>query len=164
VSNKWGAIRANVIAAIQALPGINGTPVKALGIPADAFRLELREVIGVCLAEDEWDTAARGIADYRDNPATINVPIVILATSEWPPESAQSDDGKIEDLTAAILGSNTVGGPGPGIRGVNVGTSETGAVYLAAVKSQIIPDKNRAEGSGGAIAKVLEMRSTVLPL
>jgi hypothetical protein len=163
VSNRWSAIRDNVVAAIKALPGINGTPVVKLGIPADLWKFGHREAIGVCITEDEWDVPARGISDFRDNPAEIHIPIVILATSEYPVESAFEDDGKIDDLTAALLGSN-VGTSGAGIRGVDVGTSDTGAVYLVPVKSQIVPDKNRAEGSGGAIAKIIEFKSTVLPL
>ncbi len=152
-----------MVAAIKALPGINGTPVVPLGIPADAYRLGFRKVIGVCMAEDAWDEKGLDIGEFRDAPANIYMPIVVLATSEYPPESAQSDDGQIEDLTAAILGSN-VGSVGPGIRGVNVGSPDTGIVRFYALKSHIIPDKNRAEGSGGALAKIIEMKSTVLPL
>ena len=161
--NRWSDLRDNVVAAIKALPGINGTPVEKLGIPADAFRIERRELIGVCLAEDVWDVPMRGVGDYRDVPAEISFPIVVVATSEYPPASALEDDGKIEDLVAAILGSN-VGDIGIGIRGVNVGNSTTGAVYLMAVKSQLVPDKSRAEGSGGKLAKIIEMKTTVLPL
>ena len=163
MNNRWSDIRDNVVAAIKALPNINGTPVEKLGIPADLFRFGHRTAIGVCLAEDQWDRANHGIADYRDNPAEISVPIVILGTAEYPVEAALDGDGMIEELCAVVLGSNR-GTVGPGIRGVNVGTEDTGPVYLEAEKSQIVPGKDRAEGSGGPLVKILEMKSTVLPL
>jgi len=161
--NRFTAIRSNIVDAIKALPGINGTPVRKLGVPEDLFHLGDRQAIGVCTTDEEWFPEQRGLADYRDNPAVMVIPIAILVNSEYPPESALEDDGKIDDLTAAILGSNQ-GDSGPGIRGVNVGTVETAAVYLTPIRTRIVPDANRAAGSGGALVKVLEMQTTVLPI
>ncbi len=163
MSNRWKVIRENVAAAIQALPAVDGTPVYQLGIPADILHMGARQAVGVCLTEDKWDRAARGIADYLDNPAEITIPVVIMSTSEYPPDSALTADGKIDDLTAAILGAN-LGDVGQGIRVVNVGDETTGPVYLTAEKSEIVAEPKRAEGSGGALLKVITFVSTVLPL
>ena len=163
MANRWRSIRDNVVTAIKALPAVNGTPVVKLGIPVDILKLGHRQAIGVCLSEDVWDVPERGISDFRDNPATITVPVVIMATSEYPPESAQADDGKIEDLSAAILGSN-VGDIGPGIRGVNVGDETTGIVTLVPEKSEIAADQSRSAGTGGQLLKIITFRTTVLPL
>lgn len=164
MSTRWGAIRDNLVAAIKALPGINGTPVVKLGVPEDVWPLGMRDVIGVCLTEDDWLDIDEGISDYRDRPALITIPVVVKTTSEWPPESALNDGGKIEELCQAILGSN-IGTAGAGVRGVDIGLpGVTGGVYVRAVSSQIVAGQDRTPGSGGSICKVLTMKSTVLPL
>lgn len=163
-----GQIRDNVVAAILALPNWpSDVPVEKLGIPPDAFQRGYRTMVGVCLTDDTWTPQAitSGLGDYNDKESEIDLAIVVYSTSEASPSGAlESDDGMIDGLVTAILGSNRAG-YGPGIRAVDLGVAGvTGGLHLIAVKTQIVADAKRAEGSGGALAKVIMCRTTALAL
>ena len=166
---RQGEIRKNIAAAIRALSGWPPeVPVETLALAQDAFRREHRTMVGVTLTDDTWQHIDDGISDYLDRAAEIDVSIVVYSTSESGGDSTtgvlDSDDGMIDGLVGLILGSS-VGGYGSGLRSVNVGIAgETGGVYLRAVKTQLMADQKRAEGSGGALAKIIMMRTTTLPL
>ena len=163
---QW-TIRENIIAAIEALPNWPAdVPVKMLGLPADAFHMELRTMVGVCLTDDSWTNVDTPIGDYVDQAAEMNIQIIVLTTSESgdPAGVFDPDDGQLDSLVGLILGSNQ-GGYGPGLRSADVGVAgETAAVRLRAVRTQLIAEQKRAEGSGGALAKIIMMRTTTLPL
>lgn len=164
--SRQATIRDNIVAAILALPNWpSDIPVLKLGIPQDAFRLGYRKLVGVCLTDDTWQNIDEGLADYLDKPAEVDIQIIIYATSEVSPVGAfEPDDGNIDGLFGLILGSNRPG-YGPGLRSANVGVPfDTGPVYCRAVKTNLIADQARAEGAGGALAKVINMRTTTLVL
>lgn len=168
---RVGAIRTNILNAIKALPGWpTFVPVEKYALPQDVFRREQRTVVGVCLTDETWQEieAPLGAGGDLDHQAEIDVSIVIYSTSESGGDSTagvlEADDGMIDALEALILGSR-VGDAGPGIRQTDVGVpGETGAVYVRPVKTQLMADQKRAEGSGGALAKIIMMRTTTLPL
>lgn len=168
--NRWSLLRANVVAALEAVVAtavapMNDLHVIPIGIPADLFYLGVREGIGVTMASDNWLNLDEGLTDYYDHEATMDLMICLLATSEQSPDGALTDDGKLDDMTELVLGSRVPAFASAGIRGTDVGAGlGIGAVRLRAVKSQLIPEQKRAEGSGGALAKVILMRTTSLPL
>lgn len=159
-------IRENIVNAILALPGWpSEVPVVKLGIPQDAFRLGYRTLVGVCLTDDAWTSIDLGLGDQLDQPATVEVQVVVYSTSEASPTGAfEPDDGNIDGLVGLLLGSNRAG-YGPGLRSADVGVpNETGEVHCRGVKTNIVADQARAEGTGGAIAKIINFRTTVFPL
>jgi hypothetical protein len=165
--SRQAVIRDNIVAAIKALPGWPpDVPVEKLGLPADAFHRDHRTMVGVCMTDEAWTSIDLGLGDPVDQPAEMNVQIIVYATSESGDPAAvfSPDDGNIDGLVSKILGSN-VPGYGPGLRNADVGVpGETGAVRLRAVRTQLIAEQKRAEGSGGALAKIIQMRTTALPL
>jgi hypothetical protein len=165
--DRWSPIRINIVNGIKAIPGWpRDVEVRALGIPQDAFFQGWRRGVGVCLsAEDEWQSIDKGLNDRLDQPAEMNVPICIYSYSEASPAGAlEARDGGIDTLASLLLGSNVTGYT-RGIRSVDIGIPfETGGVYLRAVKTQLIPEQKRAEGSGGGLVKVIMFRTTTLPL
>lgn len=166
MTDRLGTIRTNIVNAILALPGWpSGVPVEKLGIPHDVFFRGPRTMVGVCTTEEAWTDLEEGIGDYIDRMAEADVSVVVFSTSELSPAGAlEVDDGNIDGLVSIILGSR-VGGIGPGLRSADVGVpGETGAVRCRAVKTQLIADARRAEGSGGGLAKVILFRTTALPL
>jgi hypothetical protein len=166
LSGRLTTIRDNIVAAITALPGYNGTPVFKLGIPHDLFWLGPRVAIGVCLSEEDYLHPDEGLGDRLDREAEMLIPICVLSTSEANVAAALEEDVTgIDDLSALILGSHHGPMAGPGLRSANVGVvGETGGVYLRAIKTTLIPDPKRSEGSGGALMKVILMRTTAVPL
>lgn len=159
-------IRDNIVAAIRALPGWpQEVPVEKLGLPQDAFFRGHRAMVGVCLTTDKWTSIDLGLGDNLDQPCEMDLQIVVYATSELSPAGAlDPDDGNIDGLVGMLLGSNRAG-YGRGLRDVDVGVpSQTGAVRCRAVSTSLMADQKRAEGAGGAMAKVLSMRTTVVAL
>lgn len=159
-------VRDNIVAAIKALPNWPASvPVEKVGFSADVFRRGHRCMVGVASTTDEWQSLNLNLGDAVDQPAEMDIEIVVYATSELSPTGAlDPDDGNIDGLVSAILGSHR-GGYGPGIRNTDVGVPfQTGGVYCRAVKTYLIADQARAEGSGGALAKCILMRTTTLPL
>lgn len=141
-------IRDNIVAAILALPTWPAeVPVEKLGLPTDAFYRGYRRMVGVCLTEDEWHSLDLGLNDPLDQPATMELSIVVYSTSELSPVGAlEPDDGMIDGLVGAILGSGR-GGYGPGLRSADVGVpGQTGAVRCRAVRTQLMADEKRALG------------------
>jgi len=164
--SRQAALRENIVNAIKALPNWpSHVPVMKLGIPQDAFRMECRTMVGVCLTDEVWQNIDKGLGDYLDKEATVDVQIVVYSTSELMPSGAlEPEDGNIDGLVGLILGSNRPG-YGTGLRSVNVGVPfDTGPVYCRAVKTNLVADQARAEGSGGGLAKVINMRTTSLVL
>jgi hypothetical protein len=164
--SRWTVIRNNVIAAIKALPLYDpAIPVYALGVPPDIFGMGTRVALGVCLSQDIWLDVDSALSYYVDREAEMNIPIVILTTSEASPAGALEEAGMIDDLTAMILGTAVGPMTGPGLRSADVGVAgETGGVYLRSVTSTLVPGPDRALGAGGALAKVILMRTTSVPL
>jgi hypothetical protein len=164
--SRQAAIRANIVAAILALPDWPlDVPVEKLGIPSDAFHMGHRTMVGVCLTDDAWRNLDEGLDDPLDHEAEMEVQIVVYSTSEASPTGAlEPDDGNIDGLVGLILGSNRPG-YGPGLRSADVGAPfDVGAVRCRAVRTQLMAEQKRAEGSGGALAKIIMMRTTALPL
>ena len=165
-SRQW-AIRKNIVNAILALPGWPAdVPVELLGLPADAFHRSHRTMVGVCVTDDTWLSPDSGIGDYVDQAAEMEVQIIVYSTSESGDPSGvfDPDDGNVDGLCGLILGGNS-GEYGPGLRSADVGVpGETAAVRLRAIRTQLIAEQKRAEGSGGALAKVIMMRTTTFPL
>lgn len=164
--SRQAALRENIVAAILALPSWpSDVPVLKLGIPQDAFRMGYRKMVGVCLTDDVWQDIDEGLGDFLDKEATVDIQIVVYSTSEATPTGAlEPEDGDIDGLIGLILGSNRPG-YGGGLRSVNVGVPfDTGPVRCRAVKTHLVADQARAEGAGGALAKVINMRTTTLVL
>jgi hypothetical protein len=164
--SRQASIRDNIVAAILALPNWPAdVPVEKLGLPQDAFHRGYRTMVGVCLTDDTWQNIDEGLDDYLDKQAEIDVQIVVYSTSEGSPTGAlEPDDGNIDGLIGLLLGSHRPG-YGPGLRSADVGAPfDVGAIRCRAVKTSLIADQKRAEGSGGALAKVIMMRTTTLPL
>lgn len=166
IPSKQAIIRDNIVAAILALPGWpSGVAVEKLGLPTDAFHRGHRTMVGVCLTEDVWNSLDLGLDDPLDQPSEMDVNIVIYSTSELSPAGAlEPDDGNIDGLLSLILGSGAAG-YGRGLRTADVGVPfVTGGIRMRAVKTTLMADQKRAEGAGGAIAKILLMRTTAVPL
>lgn len=163
-------LRDNVVAALETLvasaaPPLNDLRVVPVGIAADMFYLGVREGIGVTLASDVWLHLEQGLTDYYDHEAEMDIQLVLLATDESGPGNALSSPGKIDDMMELVLGSRVPAFTSAGIRATDVGAGiGLGAVRLRAVKSSIVPEQKRAEGAGGALAKVLLMRTTSMGL
>jgi hypothetical protein len=163
--SRFTAIRQNICNAIVALPGYDQSwPVYPLGIPADAFFLGVPTAIGVCLSKDRWIKPEDDIQMRIDQEAVMDIPIVFLGTSEASPAGALSEDEMIDDMVSTVLGTAMGPRAGPGIRSVDVGIPGECVLYLMAIGSDLIPEKKRAEGSGGALAKVILFRTTSLAL
>jgi hypothetical protein len=165
---RQSVIRENIKNAILGLPDWpSDVAVEKVGLPADVFQMGRRTMVGVCITDDSWLSVDTPIGDYVDQAAEMNVQIIVYATSESGGETSsvfEPDDGRIDTLVGLILGSNS-GGYGPGLRSADIGVpGETAAVRLRAVKTQLIAEQKRAEGSGGALAKIIMMRTTTLPL
>lgn len=164
--SRQAAIRDNIVAAILALPDWpSDVPVEKIGIPQDCFRRGYRTMVGVCLTDDVFLNIDEGLDDPLDHEAEMDVQVVIYSTSEASPAGAfEPDDGRIDSLTSLILGSHRPG-YGPGLRSADVGVAgDTGAIRCRGVKSSLMADQARAEGAGGAIAKILNMRTTAFGL
>lgn len=160
--SRQSAIRENTVAAILAIPNWpDDVPVEKLGIPQDAFRRGYRTMVGVCLTDDVWTSIDLGLGDPLDQPATVDVQVIVYSTSEGSPSGAlDADDGRIDSLVGLLLGSNRPG-YGPGLRSADVGVpNDTGPIRLRAVKTAIMADQARAEGNGGALAKIINFRTT----
>lgn len=164
--SKQATIRDNVVAAIKALPNWPADwPVEKIGIPQDLFYRGLRRAVGVCLTEDTWHSLDLGLSDPLDQPAEMDLVIVVYATSELSPTGAlEPDDGGIDGIVGLILGSNAVG-YGAGLRSADVGVAfVTGGVRCRAVKTAVMADEHRSVGNGGGLAKLLFLRTTAFGL
>ena len=161
-----GDIRDNIVAAILAIQGWpQNMPVEKVAFMTDVFYRQHRAMVGVAMTEDRWTSIDYSLSDPLDQPATIDLNVVVYATSELSPTGAlETDDGNIDGIVSLILGSNRPGFT-KGLRAVDVGMAfTTGGVYCRAVKTFLVADQRRSEGSGGAMAKVILMRTTTLPL
>lgn len=168
--SKTAQIRDNIRAAILALPDWPAdVPVEKLLIPTDAFHRGHRMMVGVCLTEDSWQNLDLALNDFIDHEAMMEMTLVIYSTSESGGDSTtgalEPDDGRIDGLLGILLGSHAPG-YGSGLRNVDVGIpGVTGSMHFRAVKTQLMADERRAQGvSGGAVAKLLFMRSTSFAL
>lgn len=157
--NRWTLLRANVVAALKALPFPRNVVIEPIVRPAGIEAVVGPATIGVCLAGDRWAGPSE-IDNHEDQPASMLVQIVIRADSAIDATSAITEPGGIDELAAIALKVRNVD---IGIYGEGVGL-DTGGVYLDGLRSDFMEFTGREPGGAGPIAKVFTFQTTVLPL
>lgn len=150
MSNRLSDLRTNVAAALQALPALSGITVEKIAIPVDIWAIPAGRAIGVCRLATRWTPEGPEISKFDDQPTEGRFAIVIKTDSPASNIEGLDGEGQAEDLVAAVLG----------IRGVNVGTVDTGPVFLYADDEQTLAHPDRARGGAGPIATVVHFTTT----
>lgn len=145
--NRLSDLRTNLVAALQALPDLAGITVEEIAIPADVWAIPAATAIGVCRLPTKWTTEGPEISKFDDQPAESRLAAVIKTDSP-----ASNIDGlrQAEDLLVFVLA----------VRGVDIGTVDTGPVVLYAADEQTLAHPKRAEGGAGPIATVVHFVTT----
>jgi hypothetical protein len=154
--NRWSAVRANIITALQAIPDLIGISVISLAAPTDVWAaIPEGTGIGVARRGTTWFAKDNDEGHGEDQPSSFEFDIVVKTDSPTSNADGLIGDGQSEDIATAVLAVRQISIGVPGV---------TGDVYLIAVAERVVLSKLRAEGGAGPIAQVITFRTSVVAL